>query len=271
MTRAAHELGVSQSSISRRLAGLERTLNAALVIQSGREVRLTSVGRRLAQDVAQPLADLDRAVRTAADEGDSETGRVRFGFPLTMGSGLIPELVAAFHHRHPRVRLELKQAPGDELADDLAAGALDLAVTIPPAAGFRHRIVSSQSIVVALPERHRLAGSAGVALADLADETFIANPDSYDLRRSTERWCRAAGFVPAVGIEITEFATIRELVERGLGVALLPPTPEPVAGVVEVPVTSARLYREAAVVWPTTVTTPVVEKFADFLIGAVEW
>lgn len=182
-----------------------------------------------------------------------------------MGSGAVPELLAAFHHRHPRIHLELKQAHGAELVTDLEVGSLDLAITIPPADHLRHRIVGTQEIMLVVPERHRLAVEPSVDLAELRGEVFIANPPSYNLRQLTEQWCRAAGFEPEVAIEITEFGTIRELVDRGLGVALLPKSSPGAVRVIEIPV-SAPLRRSAALVWPTDVTTPAVDLLATFLI-----
>lgn len=73
-----------------------------------------------------------------------------------------------------------------------------------------------------LPDDHRLCSAPRLSLTQLHDETFIANPPSYHLRRLTEDLCRRAGFEPAIAIEITEFGSIVGLVGRGLGVALLP-------------------------------------------------
>ncbi|ALG84970.1 LysR family transcriptional regulator [Gordonia phthalatica] len=266
MTATAEALGVAQSSISRRLHALESALGVPLLIRDGRTVRLTSQAESLIADCAGPLAALERAVTRATAAADPESGTVRFGFPLTMGAGAVPELLAAFHHRHPRIHLELKQAHGAELVADLEAGALDLAITIPPAEHLRHRELGEQEIVLAVPERHRLASRAAVDLADLAGEVFIANPPSYNLRHLTEAWCREAGFHPDVAIEITEFTTIRELVERGLGVALLPRAATTDVGIVEIPVSSPQLRRSAAMAWPTDVTTPAVDLLAAFLL-----
>ena len=267
MTATAEALGVAQSSISRRLHALESALGVPLLMRDGRNVRLTQQADALVADCVTPLASLERALARVAASGDPESGSVRFGFPLTMGSGIVPELLAAFHHRYPRIHLELRQAHGAELVAELEAGSLDLAITIPPADHLRHRILDEQEIVVAVPERHRLAGRDAVCLAELSDEVFIANPASYNLRQLTEGWCREAGFDPNVAVEITEFTTIAQLVDRGLGIALLPRSAVDSVGIVEIPVGSATLRRSAALVWPTEVTTPAVDRLAGFLVA----
>lgn len=267
MTAAAESLGVSQSSISRRVHALEATLGVPLLLRDGRNVRLSAQAERLVADCAGPLASVERALARLTASADPETGAVRFGFPLTMGSGEVPELLAAFHHRHRRIHLELRQAHGAELIHALESGALDLAITIPPPERLRSRVIAEQEIVVAIPEGHRLARSSAVELGQLVHEVFIANPPSYNLRQLTEEWCRDAGFDPDIAIEITEFTTVRELVERGLGIALTPRSGTPTEGVIEVPVVPKPLRRSAALVWPTEVTTPAVDLLADFLLG----
>lgn len=265
MTAAAAALGVSQSSMSRRLHALEAQMGVPLLIKDGRKVRLTPAALSLVADIRAPLAALEHAVERAVDAGDGSTGSVRFGFPLTMGSGEVPELLAAFHHRNPGIRLELKQAHGAQLVADLRSGELDLAITIPLAHEVEHAMVGSQEIVVAVPENHWSARRSSVALAELSGEDFIANPETYHLRRATQEWCAAAGYTPRVAIEITEFATAREFVERGLGIALLPRAGRPIAGVAEVPVAPETLRRDIGLAWASTIRTPAVERLSRFL------
>ncbi|GAC78959.1 putative LysR family transcriptional regulator [Gordonia malaquae NBRC 108250] len=265
MTVASEALGVSQSSMSRRLHALEERLSVPLLVREGRNVRLTPAARSLLDDLRRPLAEVERALERAASDGDAESGRIRFGFPLTMGSGDVPEVLAAFHHRNPHVHLQLKQAHGAELIADLRAGELDLAITIPPADETAHVLIGSQEIVVATSERHWAAQRDHVSLDELVDEVFIANPENFHLRAATVEWCASVGFAPNIAVEITEFATIRELVERGLGVALLPRAGRQTPGVVEVQVRPQRLQRDIGLAWASTIRTPAVDRLSRFI------
>lgn len=267
MTRAAAALDVPQSSMSRRVHALEAALGVQLVAPRGRSVVLTTLGARLAAGVRGPLRDIERVVAETIGDADPDSGTVRFGFPLTLGDGAIPEILTAFYHQHPRVSLHLKQAHGRQLVDDLLAGELDLAVTIPPPEKLSHKVIGRQEIVAALPDGHRLAQLGVIDLADLADERFIANPPSYHLRRLTEQVCRAAGFEPLVAVEITEFSSILALLSRGLGVALLP------RGMVRDGIVARPLRRpvsrDIAVVPSPAGTTAVAKTLGDFIDSAV--
>lgn len=264
MTRAADGLGIPQSSMSRRIHALEKALGLRLIIQEGRTVRLTPAALQLAERMQHPLRELEATVETIAGEADPEHGTVRFGFPLTMGTGEMPDLVAGFHRRSPGIRLQIKQAHGSELSADLKTGALDVALVIPPPDDVRHTLVGKQQIRVALPADHRLASRRRIRLDELENETFIANPATYNLRQMTDTWCGAAGFVPHIPVEITEFSTIRELVGRGLGIALLPQD-ERSADTVEIPLSPNTYQREIALAWAPTAVTPASRRLLAFL------
>lgn len=118
MTQAAEELGVPQSSMSRRVHALEKELGIPLLIHDGRIVRLTAAAQRLAKQMREPLRELDSVIGEVTGEADPDQGTVRFGFPLTMGSGRIPDLLAEFRHHHPGIKVLLKQAHGSALTVD---------------------------------------------------------------------------------------------------------------------------------------------------------
>lgn len=269
MTRAAESLGIPQSSMSRRIHALERSLGVPLLTQDGRTVRLTPAAVTLAEQARRPLRELEATLGSVAGEADPEHGTVRFGFPLTMGAGVVPALIAGFHRRVPGIRLQIKQSHGSELAADLRAGTVDVAVVIPPPDDIEHVVIGRQQIRVVLPAAHPLAPRRRLHLEELSDQTFIANPASYHLRQVTETWCREAGFTPQIPVEITEFATIRELVGRGMGIALLPHDEHTSRRVREIPLTPNAYQREIALAWSSTAVTPAARRLLAFL--RAEW
>lgn len=240
ITRAAEQLGVPQSSVSRRLKALESALGVQLFQPVGRRVALTVQGRDLHERTAGLLRQLDDAIGEVRADADPEHGRVRFGFPLTLGPVSVPSTVARFHAAAPGIRLHLVQAHGEALADMVRGGLLDLAVLIPPPADLPVTMLGRQRLLAHVGLDHPLAGRSRVSLAELAGEPFIASPPSFHLRTLLESWCAEAGFTPDVAFEISELETIRALVEKGLGVALLPAGETPHPGLAAIPVAGAR-------------------------------
>ncbi len=175
-------------------------------------------------------------------------------------------MLAEFHRLAPGVRLHLVQAHGEELAEMVRDGRLDLAVIIPPPEDLPVTVLAQQRLLLHLPSSHRLAGRARLDLRDLADDHFIASPPDYHIRRELESACEEAGFEPYIAFEISEFETIRALVAQGLGVALLPRSETPVPGIVTVPVAGIA-NRTIGLTTGTRTPSPAVARLHAHIAG----
>jgi DNA-binding transcriptional LysR family regulator len=266
ITRAAHLLGIPQPSLSRRLKTVEKVLGVQLFQPVGRRVALTAAGHELFERTREVMRLLDDAVGRVRSNGDPESGLVRFGFPLSLGPVTIPALLTDFHAVAPRIRLHITQAHGDALTASVRSGQLDLAVIIPAPSDLSATVLGRQPLHLYVAPDHRLATRRAVALSDLRGERFIANPPSYHLRGLLESWCAEAGFVPSVAFEITEFDTVRALVARGLGVAVLPDPERAHPGIVKVGLTGQR-ERSIGLVAGSHRPTAAVARFRDYLAG----
>ncbi|MFE9787170.1 LysR family transcriptional regulator [Nocardia salmonicida] len=265
-TRAAQRLGVPQSSLSRRVKTMEHLLGVALFQPVGRGVALTPQGRDLYERTRGLVRALDDAVHRVRADADPDSGLVRFGFPLTLGPVSIPSLLAQFHTRAPRIRLHLVQAHGEALAEQVRDGRLDLAVMIPPPSDLPTVDLGRQRIDLHVSRTHPLARRTHIDLAELAEEAFIANPSSYQLRTLLDTWCAAAGFTPRVVFEITEFETLRALVALGQGVALLPAAEVDNPDLAVIPIDGER-DREVGLVSGDHDSTLAVARLREFLIA----
>lgn len=203
VTRAAGELRVPQSTLSRAMVRLEQDLGVDLFARRGRTVSLTPAGRSFLRSVERALAEIGRAVEEVRADADPAGGKVAFGFLHTMGSETVPGLIRAFRADHPRVRFSLVQNYGEAMLEGLRAGELDLCLTspVPDAPDLVGRRLDEQKLRLVVPADHRLAGRRRVRLAEAADEAFVTLEPGYGLRRITDDVCREAGFVPRVAFE----------------------------------------------------------------------
>src|SRR5512137_34067 len=122
-TRAADELSLTQSSISRQVAALERQIGRALFARRTRALDLTPAGAKLLRSVQAALGQIDRAV----DEirGDGQGARVSLATYASFASLWLVPRIAAFQREHPGI--ELRIDAGDRFVD-LEAEGVDLAV-----------------------------------------------------------------------------------------------------------------------------------------------
>lgn len=270
VTRAAHELGVPQSTLSRAMVRLEADLGVALFARKGRTVSLTPAGRTFLTSAERALAEVEKAADAVRADADLTTGRVSFGFLHTMGSETVPALIRGFRADHPKVRFQLVQNYGEAMIERLRAGGLDLCLTspVPDAPDLVTRRLDEQRLRLVVPDDHRLASRRRIRLAEAADETFVTLEPGYGLRRITDDLCTEAGFTPRVAFEGEEAETLRGLVAAGLGVALLPPPAVARPGVAELTVTAPRAVREIGVAWlDGHPDTPPVAAFKRFLLS----
>jgi DNA-binding transcriptional LysR family regulator len=270
ITRAARELGVPQSTLSRSMIRLEQDLRVALLARHGRAVSLTPAGRAFARSVERALGEVDRAAEGVRTDADPAAGKVAFGFLHTMGPETVPALIREFRTDHPRVRFSLVQSYGEDMIDRMREGELDLCLTspVPDAPDLVTRRLARQRLRLVVPADHRLAGRRRVRLAEAAEEAFVMLEPGYGLRRLTEELCRQAGFGPRVAFEGEEAETLRGLVAAGLGVALLPPPTVPRPGVRELAVTAPAAVREIGVAWMAGHPDPrPVAAFKAFLLS----
>lgn len=275
VTRAAQEMQVPQSTLSRAIVRLEEDLGVDLFARHGRTVSLTPAGRTFLTSVERALAEIERAADDVRADADPATGKVAFGFLHTMGAETVPGLLHAFRADHPRIRFSLVQNYGEAMLERLRAGDLDLCLTspVPDAPDLVARRLDEQKLRLVVPADHRLAdhrlaGRRRIRLAEAAEENFVTLEPGYGLRRITDDLCAQAGFKPRIAFEGEEAETLRGLVAAGLGVALLPPPPFPRPGVVELTVTAPRAAREIGVAWLAGhPDTPPVAAFKKFLLS----
>ena len=182
---------------------------------------------------------------------------------------LVPRLLRAFRRKHPHIRFSLLQGPHEELLDHVRSGRADLAFTAPlPGPGeFAAIALEEQQLVVTVPTEHRLAGRAWIRMADLAREPTVGMKPGYGLRQITDELAEAAGFLPKLAFEGDDVDTLRGLIATGLGVAVLPTTPRPRPGTVEIPL-RPKATRHIGLIWGADhALTPAALAFRDFVIS----
>lgn len=230
VTEVAELSMVSQPGVSRALGRLEQEIGTALLQRSGRVLRLTHAGSVFKRHVDAVLHDLDDGMAAVAELLDPETGTVSVAFQLSLGTWLVPGVIAAFRAQHPRIRFRLAQSDDALGTSVLSGGRTDLEFTSrrPTNDTVQWERLFAQSLFLAVPPNHRLADRAGpsatTSLAEVAEDDFVVLDRTWELRRTTDALCAAAGFHPRVAFESDDLQVVRGFVAAGLGVALVPAT-----------------------------------------------
>jgi DNA-binding transcriptional LysR family regulator len=214
-SRAGRRLAIEQSTVSRRIRGLEGLVGVPLFERNPFGVRPTPVGRTFLSRIAHIRRLAAEALSEARQGWATDRGILRLGSMWPFAAGQARALVAGFRARHPGVRLRLTERGPAELVALLLEGALDCALVDPVAAaapGLCYRPLWRERIHQACATAGTAAPQGGAYLCRTADGG-----------RALAAWLAADA---TVGLEVQAHDCSREslmsLVAAGEGVTLVP-------------------------------------------------
>lgn len=231
ITAAAASLGYSQPALSQQMKRLERRLGVPVIERVGRRVRLTEAGRVLARHAPAVTTALDAAAGELAELRGLRAGRVRLvGFP-SASSTVVPRLLTDLARHHPGITITYVEAEPPEAVEAVREDRADIALTFSypgdrddphgsSARGLAVRSVGADELLVVLPADHPAVRADHVAIAELAEENWIAGCPRC--RGHLLELCGRAGFEPRIGFETDNVVAVEGLVAQGIGVATLP-------------------------------------------------
>lgn len=276
---AAVRLNMTQPPLTQAIAQLERLLGVNLFDRTKRSVQMTAAGLALLPDARDLLARAQALPAHARAAAGGEAGRLRLGFVSTVGFLLLPQWVRAFRERYPKIALELIEATGDVQLQLLARGETDAGFMLhspgfePP--DLARALITTEPLVLALPEQHPLAAVAKPLLAKVLAESLVIFPRRIlpSLHDAIFGMYHAAGRLPQVVQEGIQMQTIVNLVSAGLGVAWVPQSVQQFqrSGVVYrnvmLPKSAAKVpVCETSLVWTNTSSNPTLARFVDFVL-----
>ncbi|MEV0641551.1 LysR substrate-binding domain-containing protein [Streptomyces sp. NPDC050619] len=225
-TRAAERLMVSQSGLSASIRALERELQTPLFVRTTRRVTLTEAGRALLGEAERILAQVRSAHEAVAAVQGVLRGTLALGTEQCIAGVHVARLLAAFRRLHPDVEIRLRQAGAGALAEEVAAGRLDLAFAVRSHADtdqLRSVPLTSEPMTVLCHPSHPLA-SAGAAVTpdEIGDEIFVDFHPDWGPRRITDAAFAAAGVRRTVALEVNDVHSLLDLVDENLGIAVVP-------------------------------------------------
>ncbi|MCC3160435.1 LysR family transcriptional regulator [Hymenobacter sp. 15J16-1T3B] len=224
--QTAEQLGITQSSLSRHIQGLEQELGFALLERRSRTVRLTAAGQLLQAEWTRLLAEFDAVQRHAGQLSRGEVGSLRLGHVGSVAYDWLPRLLQGFTARYPLVALELHEIGAADSEQQLLSYQLDAGFWREPARNpaLVSEPVFAEPLALAVPAAHPVRADTFTSLAELRDERFILSSFAGDgtYAQTLRGMFAAYGFAPRRTITSDFGATILSLVAAGLGVAVLP-------------------------------------------------
>jgi LysR family transcriptional regulator, transcription activator of glutamate synthase operon len=223
-TRAADELHIAQSALSHQVRRLEQELGVELLSRTTRSVQPTEAGELVAGRARTVLAETE-ALRGDVDElRGLVRGHVTVGAMLFGGELDIPAILASFADTFPDVEIGLREGTAQRMVEMLTDGSLDVAfaLEVEPPDGLERIELSGEELAVAMSPDHELAGDGPLSIDALANNRLIAFQRGSSTRARVDAALDSAQVEPRIALEANDFALVRSLVARGIGLAILP-------------------------------------------------
>ena len=221
---AAQKLYMSQPSVSNHVRNLEQSLQTTLIDRSGPRIRPTAEGEVLVEYARRVFLLTEEAVAAIREVSGVQTGRLEVGGTTTVGTYLLPRLLARFRDRHNNIECDIVVGNNGQIVKRLLDGELGLAIVAgqPGAPQLKTETVLDERLLLVAAPGHHLTRTAGhLTPPQLAGERFLLREPGSQTRDLQE--------AALIGWDLDDMAkadmwgpeTIKQSVAAGLGISLI--------------------------------------------------
>ena len=265
MAAAARVLNITPAAVAQQIRTIEREIGAPLIARVGRTVSVTEAGSRIlerAREILRDVADL----RTLANDS-AVSGELRLGACQTALAGMLPDILARMVEKFPHINVFVKPGFSADLYRAVEGGELDAALVLqapyvlPKTCSWQ--LLREEPLVVLAPQS--MGGRDPHEL--LATEPLIRYDRNQWGGRQADEYLRSVGITPHERFELNALNAIAVMVDRGLGVSLVPdwaqPWPEGLR-LVRLPLPQPCVPRRIGIVWSrSTIRIRLVTAFIE--------
>jgi len=221
-TRAAAELNLSQSALSRAIQKLEEQLGQPLFERKPREVMLTDLGELLLERSQHILKLMEDTFAELSEAG--RRGRIRLGAIPTIAPYFLPSLLSTFAKAHPEISVIVQEDTTENLIKRCSHGEIDLAILALPiiAKYLEVEPLFDEELLLVLPVGHPLSASKSVAIDAVEGYPFVMLSEAHCLSDNIATFCRRKSVQPVTVERTSQLTTLQELVTLNHGVSIVP-------------------------------------------------
>jgi DNA-binding transcriptional LysR family regulator len=225
VSRAADALFVTQPTLTARLKGLERELDATLFIRSQRGMRLSDAGRAFLPYAERTVDTVSTGRRLLDELSRGEAGGLALGAAPAVSTYVLPRILTRFRATHPKVSVAVRTGHSEEVLELV----LREQVQVGLGRALRHPDVEAiplydDELVLVVEPKHPFADQAAIGPDQMTEVQLILFDRTSSYHRLTFDFFQQIGALPRGVMELDNIDAAKKMVEQGLGVALLPHT-----------------------------------------------
>ena len=225
-SRAAHELYLTQPTVSQHIGALEQYVGMPLFDRADRDITLTRAGELLYGYARQIIALQDEARQALDHFKGKKTGHLVIGASTIPGEYILPPLLGDFKKPYPDIQITMRIADTAVSVEELLSRNLELGVVGGRIKDehLQYAKLADDEQVLIVPRRHRWWAKKEVLLEELIQEPLVMREQGSGSRMSMELNLREAGINPGnmlVSAEMGSTAALKHAVRSGVGVAFI--------------------------------------------------
>jgi DNA-binding transcriptional LysR family regulator len=271
-SRGAKINDISQSAATQSVHRVEQHFGVQLVDRSKRPFVLTPEGQACYEGFREVLDRFDAVEARVRSLRSEISGLVRVAAIYSVGLHDMSRCMQDFMRQYPKAKVRLEYLRPNKVYDAVLGAEVDLGIVSYPAASPDLGVIPlrAERMVVVCPPGHPLARHKGVRAEQLEGVDFIGFDRDLSIRKEIDRHMRQRGVSIHVVMEFDNIETIKQAVQIGAGISILPePTVRDdvqAARLVAVPLVSPELHRPIGVIHgQRKVFTPTAAKFVELL------
>jgi len=224
-SKAADELGVTQSAISQSIKTLETKVDVKLFYRSGKNLVLTSEGERLVTLADDVIGDIGKAVEQIHDSRHTMSGKICLGTLNGVGKSWLADKALTFSMKHPDIELSLTLGFQEKLVTEFERKKIDFLV-LPeyalPHEGERVFLMDEKSVLVA-PKNNDFNITDQMSLSQMQEVPFVQFEKNDPLTMQWFKGCFGKSPKKVTSrLTINSHGYLLHAVAQGLGVAVVP-------------------------------------------------
>jgi DNA-binding transcriptional LysR family regulator len=225
MRRAADSLSISQPALTARLQALEEELGVALFRRTHTGMLLTPGGRAFLPHADRAIEAIQSGVSLIRELEHGVIGELALAVAPAVSAYILPEILVRFTAMYPDVRLRVRTGHSEEIVDLVVRGEVELGIVRQlHDARVRSRPLYEDELMLIAPPDHPFAKAGSIDVSEVSRAQLILFDRTSSYYELTNALFRVAGVVPRGITEVDNIEAAKRMVERGLGVALLPGT-----------------------------------------------
>lgn len=270
-SRAAEQLRVAQSALSRQIQALEQDVGVQLLDRDRSYVQLTDAGKAFYAHVCKLLLQVDVAVTHARQIARGGKGELVICNDWRLDAELITQTVEQFRQQNPGAEVVFRDGSDGEQIGLIRTRQADLGFVSSDLIAKKGELeflpIRQLTITVVLPARHRLANRKLIRLADLAKETWVDmnDADVAGFRSFIIHQCRLSGFTPKIGETASNIDALFGYVASGCGITAVTDNLRPRRGAALRCVATDCTPIDHCAVWQRTNRSPLLRRYLEVL------